>query len=165
MKSTTVLPVSPPHHGGHLLVKSDNNQKRNFSNKPLNIKPNGVPGRRPILPTVDMDANEILKVERKRARNRVAATKCRLRKLERISVLDNEASKLRVENELLSKTTENLKQKVSELKQELRWHINNGCKVWRPDNDSRSSIIEEVMSEGDDTTTLSYLSNTHNAMT
>ena len=42
----------------------------------------------------------------------MAATKCRLRKLERISVLDNEASKLRVENELLSKTTENLKQKV-----------------------------------------------------
>ena len=102
----------------------------------------------------------------------MAATKCRLRKLERISVLDNEASKLRVENELLSKTTENLKQKacniddswcalwglifilssyfffcdmniilcclqVSELKQELRWHINNGCKVWRPDNDSK----------------------------
>ena len=42
----------------------------------------------------------------------MAATKCRLRKLERISVLDNEASKLRLENELLSKTTENLKQKV-----------------------------------------------------
>ena len=45
----------------------------------------------------------------------MAATKCRLRKLERISVLDNEASKLRVENELLSKTTENLKQKVSNI--------------------------------------------------
>ena len=56
--------------------------------------------------------NSFYQVERKRARNRVAATKCRLRKLERISVLDNEASKLRVENELLSKTTENLKQKV-----------------------------------------------------
>ena len=27
-----------------------------------NIRPNGVPGRRPILPTVDMDANELLKV-------------------------------------------------------------------------------------------------------
>ena len=26
---------------------------------------------------------------------------------------------------------------VSELKQELRWHINNGCKVWRPDIDSK----------------------------
>ena len=62
MKSTTVLPLSPPTHQGHLLVKSENSQKRNFSNKPLNIKPNGVPGRRPILPTVDMDANEVLKV-------------------------------------------------------------------------------------------------------
>ena len=30
------------------------------------IKPNGVPGRRPILPTVDMDANELLKVNYER---------------------------------------------------------------------------------------------------
>ena len=62
--------------------------------------------------TYHIKHNTFCQVERKRARNRVAATKCRLRKLERISVLDNEASKLRVENELLSKTTENLKQKV-----------------------------------------------------
>ena len=62
--------------------------------------------------TYHIKHNSFYQVERKRARNRVAATKCRLRKLERISVLDNEASKLRVENELLSKTTENLKQKV-----------------------------------------------------
>ena len=61
IKQTTVLPISPPLHGGQLLVKSENNYKRNF-HKPLNIKPNGVPGRRPILPTVDMDANEVLKV-------------------------------------------------------------------------------------------------------
>ena len=53
----------------------------------------------------------------------MAATKCRLRKLERISVLDNEASKLRVENELLSKTTENLKQKACNI--DDRW-----CALW-----------------------------------
>ena len=35
--------------------------EKKFS-KPGNLKPSGVPGRRPILPTVDMDANELLKV-------------------------------------------------------------------------------------------------------
>ena len=61
IKQTTVLPLSPPLQGGQILVKSENNSKRNYP-RPLNIKPNGVPGRRPILPTVDMDANEVLKV-------------------------------------------------------------------------------------------------------
>jgi len=49
-------------------------------------------GRRPTLSQVDLDANELMKIERKRARNRVAASKCRLRKLERIAVLDNQVS-------------------------------------------------------------------------
>ena len=56
----TALPVSPAHTGQIMAVKSEP-WRRNF-NKPLNIKPSGVPGRRPILPTVDMDANEVLKV-------------------------------------------------------------------------------------------------------
>ena len=52
-------------------------------------------------------------VERKRARNRVAATKCRLRKLERISVLDTEASKLRAENDSLNRSMEKLRLEVN----------------------------------------------------
>ena len=68
-------------------------------------------------------------VERKRARNRVAASKCRMRKLERIAVLDNQANALRSENEQLAKLADKLRSQVYTLKQELRWHINNGCRI------------------------------------
>ena len=68
-------------------------------------------------------------VERKRARNRVAASKCRMRKLERIAVLDHQANQLRTENEQLVKLADKLRSQVYSLKQELRWHINNGCRL------------------------------------
>ena len=63
-------------------------------------------------------------VERKRARNRVAASKCRLRKLERISVLDAQAQNLKSDNERLAALADKLRyiilvyrvtQKVSDL--------------------------------------------------
>ena len=53
--SKTMLPVNPLPQS-HVVVKTE---KRTYRHP--NIKPNGVPGRRPILPTVDMDANELLK--------------------------------------------------------------------------------------------------------
>ena len=71
----------------------------------------------------------IFQVERKRARNRVAASKCRMRKLERIAVLDQQANQLRSENEQLVKLSDKLRSQVYTLKQELRWHINNGCRI------------------------------------
>ena len=68
-------------------------------------------------------------VERKRARNRVAASKCRLRKLERIAVLDGQAAQLRAENEELAALADKLRSQLYSLRQELRWHVNNGCRV------------------------------------
>ena len=50
-----------------------------------------------------------LQVERKRARNRVAASKCRLRKLERISVLDAQAQTLKSDNERLAALADKLR--------------------------------------------------------
>lgn len=43
------------------LVKSETSSPPPTSPRKA-IRPNGVPGRRPMLPTVDMDANELLKV-------------------------------------------------------------------------------------------------------
>ncbi len=40
-----------------------------------------------------------------------------------------QASQLRAENEELAELADKLKAQVYSLKQELRWHINNGCKV------------------------------------
>ena len=83
-KTTTIGYILPEHvqnqENAYLVTITDDNQSKTIKNglnlpgnshqvkmekrysKPANIKPNGVPGRRPILPTVDMDANEVLKV-------------------------------------------------------------------------------------------------------
>ena len=52
----------------HQMVVKTESSRRSFaaSSRHPNIKPNGtggVPGRRPMLPTVDMDANELMKVK------------------------------------------------------------------------------------------------------
>ena len=52
-----------------------------------------------------------------------------MRKLERIAVLDQQANQLRSENEQLVKLADKLRSQVYSLKQELRWHINNGCRI------------------------------------
>ena len=80
----------------------------------------------------------IFQVERKRARNRVAASKCRMRKLERIAVLDDQAKQLRAENDELIAFSERLKEQLYKLKQELRWHLNNGCKIGASANGTES---------------------------
>ena len=55
----------------------------------------GSPPPPSLMPPLNLDANEALKVERKRARNRVAASKCRMRKIEKIATLDQQAEALR----------------------------------------------------------------------
>ena len=82
----------------------------------------------------------MVQVERKRARNRVAASKCRMRKMEKIATLDQEASILRNHNDELTKLTEKLKQQVFKLQQDLHWHINNGCNI----NTATKELIAQV---------------------
>ena len=55
----TLLPMSPLPPT-QIMVKTETNKSNKY--KPPQIKPNGIPGRRPMLPTVDMDANELMKV-------------------------------------------------------------------------------------------------------
>merc|ERR1711981_1177645 len=66
-----------------------------------------VSGVSPLSP-INMEVQESAKLERKRARNREAAARCRKRKLERISNLD---------------------ERVNELKQEVMEHVANGCQI------------------------------------
>merc|ERR1712141_563594 len=55
------------------------------------------PGGAGVSP-IDMETQEKIKLERKRLRNRQAAAKCRKRKLERTSVLDDRVAQLKTEN-------------------------------------------------------------------
>ncbi len=78
---------------------------------------------------IDMASQEKIKLERKRLRNRVAASKCRKRKLERISQLDDRVSALKGENAELAAVVKKLKAAVCDLKQEVMQHVNSGCEI------------------------------------
>lgn len=94
-------------------------------------EPQTVPclGNTPPLSPIDMESQERIKLERKRARNRVAARKCRTRKLERISRLEDRVSDLKNQNTELSHTATALREQVYKLKQQIMEHVNSGCQV------------------------------------
>jgi len=80
---------------------------------------------------------KVPQLERKRQRNRLAAPKCRKRKLERISHLEGKVKDLKSENGELANVVKKLKESVYQLKQEVIEHHNNGCMI--------SMVGEEVV--------------------
>ncbi|XP_055374310.1 transcription factor Jra [Condylostylus longicornis] len=92
------------------------------------IKDEPQPASPPVSP-IDMETQEKIKLERKRQRNRVAASKCRKRKLERISKLEDKVKTLKAENAELGAVVKNLKGHVFQLKQEVIDHVNFGCNI------------------------------------
>merc|ERR1712024_161805 len=79
-----------------------------------------------LMGPIDMKSQEKIKLERKRQRNRLAASKCRKRKLERISHLELKVRDLKGENAELANVVKKLKDSVYGLKQEVLEHHNNG---------------------------------------
>merc|ERR1712228_123177 len=96
--------------------------------KPAPKKGRGGGGSRKITP-INMESQEKIKLERKRMRNRLAASKCRKRKLERISQLELKVKDLKGENSELYNVVKKLKQSVANLKQEVIDHCNSGCQI------------------------------------
>merc|ERR1719431_848298 len=89
------------------------------------LSPNATAGMSPI----DMESQEKIKLERKRLRNRLAASKCRKRKLERISQLDERVAQLKTENADLAAVVKKMKSSVAVLKQEVMEHVSSGCEI------------------------------------
>lgn len=83
----------------------------------------------PPLSPIDMDTQERIKAERKRLRNRIAASKCRKRKLERISRLEEKVKALRSQNSELASTASLLREQVAQLKQRVLSHVTSGCQL------------------------------------
>ncbi|KAL6108174.1 jund [Pungitius sinensis] len=123
--STDALPFPPPPH--HLQPELSRLQ-------PLKEEPQTVPdvhsfGDTPPLSPIDIDSPEDTKAERKRLRNRIAASKCRMRKLERISRLEDKVKSLKSHNTDLASTASLLREQVAQLKQKVLNHVNSGCQV------------------------------------
>ncbi|XP_069820576.1 transcription factor JunD-like [Dendropsophus ebraccatus] len=84
-------------------------------------------GDSPPLSPINMDNQERIKAERKKLRNRIAASRCRKRKLERISRLEEKVRNLKTQNMDLASTASVLRKQVAQLKQKVMSHVNSGC--------------------------------------
>lgn len=83
----------------------------------------------PPMSPVDLENQERMKAERKRLRNRLAASKCRRRKLERIARLEDKVKVLKNDNAGLSNTASMLREQVAQLKQKVMTHVSSGCQL------------------------------------
>ncbi|XP_061737320.1 junB proto-oncogene, AP-1 transcription factor subunit a isoform X1 [Nerophis ophidion] len=81
----------------------------------------------PPMSPIDLENQERIKAERKRLRNRLAASKCRRRKLERIARLEDRVKVLKTDNAGLSNTAVLLREQVAQLKQKVMTHVSSGC--------------------------------------
>ncbi|CAN9504744.1 unnamed protein product [Ophioblennius macclurei] len=91
--------------------------------------PSGDPTSPPSLSPIDLETQERIKAERKKLRNRIAASKCRKRKLERISRLEEKVKVLKNQNSDLASTAAMLREQVAQLKQKVMSHVTNGCQI------------------------------------
>jgi len=102
---------------------------------PLSLKAEPIQAASTVLPPpadikpIDMDEQEMAKLERKRARNRQAATRCRNRKLERIARLEERVTELKGQNSQLQQSATALREEVSRLKHAIIEHTRRGCQV------------------------------------
>ncbi|XP_028443569.1 transcription factor jun-D [Perca flavescens] len=127
--STDTVPFPPPP--SHLLGTAPPELSRV---QPPKEEPQTVPdvqsfGESPPLSPIDNDSQEHMKAERKRLRNRIAASKCRMRKLERISRLEDKVKSLKSHNTDLASTASLLRDQVAQLKQRVLNHVNSGCQL------------------------------------
>lgn len=83
----------------------------------------------PPMSPIDLENQERVKAERKRLRNRLAASKCRRRKLERIARLEEKVKGLKTDNAGLSNTASVLREQVAQLKQKVMTHVSSGCQL------------------------------------
>merc|ERR1712110_409801 len=104
----------------HLSLSGSDYGSEGMKSPPMNTT-----GMSPI----DMETQEKIKLDRKRQRNRLAASKCRKRKLERISQLDDRVAGLKNENADLAAVVKKMKAGVALLKQEVIEHVNSGCDI------------------------------------
>jgi len=77
-------------------------------------------------PISDLDR---FKLEKKRERNRIAASKCRQRKLERISDLESQVAQLKEENDNFKRLSDRLNTDIRQLKNQIDSHLRRGCHV------------------------------------
>uniref|UniRef100_A0A8C1NJ89 JunE proto-oncogene, AP-1 transcription factor subunit n=1 Tax=Cyprinus carpio TaxID=7962 RepID=A0A8C1NJ89_CYPCA len=122
------LPSSYP--GGQMAYASPHGPQTRGLDAPQTVpEVPHPPSSPPSLSPIDLETQERIKAERKKLRNRIAASKCRKRKLERISRLEEKVKVLKTQNSDLASTASILREQVAQLKQKVMNHVTNGCQI------------------------------------
>lgn len=135
-------PATTPSSSNLVFHNLDTKQHRSSSDSSDEVRVKEEPQRVPSAPggdsplqpgsPVNLVHQEAIKLERKRMRNRIAATKCRQRKLERIARLEDRVAGIKKNNQELTDVVTRLREQVAALKQEVRDHTQNGCQIMYP---------------------------------
>eukprot|EP00794_Sanderia_malayensis_P008160 gene8160-9033_t len=128
---------------GSVIKSSDSPRPQSFKiEDEAQIVPSNTP---PLQSTpIDLKMQEVIKHERKKLRNRLAAQRCRKRKIEREEELKDKVKELKTENGELTNTRSDLRKQVIELKQKVMNHVNMGCHIFLPN--SQTSVQESCSS-------------------
>ncbi|KAM4640622.1 transcription factor Jun [Discoglossus pictus] len=118
---------APQHHNSTTTMPVPHPRLQALKEEPQTVPE--MPGETPPLSPIDMESQERIKAERKRMRNRIAASKCRKRKLERIARLEDKVKNLKSQNSDLASTANLLREQVAQLKQKVMNHVNSGCQL------------------------------------
>jgi len=117
-------------HGGPVTTTNGGGGVRFFQQPafiPLSVcSPKDEPQTVPCVAATPVTSS---KLERKRERNRLAAQKCRHRKVEQISILQERVKTLSQTRVELERTVEELRRQVNLLHQHLRQHVSSGCQL------------------------------------
>jgi predicted nucleic acid-binding Zn-ribbon protein len=89
------------------------------TNNPQSVNAMAIPNMTTSVVPVNMDEQERQKLERKRERNRLAATKCRQRKIQKINVLEQEVQVLTERNNNLKNERRHLREELQRLESQL----------------------------------------------
>ncbi|XP_069561033.1 transcription factor JunB-like isoform X1 [Brachyistius frenatus] len=118
------------HHFQHSLAGIHSQRYGGLKEEPQTVPDmHSSDNSTPPMSPIDMENQERIKTERKRLRNRLAASKCRRRKLERISRLEDKVKVLKTDNAGLSNTASVLRDQVAQLKQKVMTHVSSGCQL------------------------------------
>merc|ERR1712110_589014 len=128
MSTTVVVKQEPDGDNSSGSYNSNVTTNRGSTGRGRAKKPLSNLGGVGVAP-INMESQEVIKLERKRLRNRLAASKCRKRKLEKISNLDEKVSDLKEENGELMAIVKRLKDSICNLKQEVMEHVQHGCQI------------------------------------
>ena len=89
---------------------------------------------------IDLEVQEHIKHQRKKLRNRLAAQRCRRRKIEREDTLKIKVKELKAKNSELTTLASQLRMQVCDLKQKVMLHVNEGCQVFLKDEDKSKAL-------------------------